>query len=467
MTPIFNRKRGLATLVVVPWCFLFWLVPATAHAEKPAREEILAYVNECSKQRVKMDVIGRFGTDFSGLDLSGVNFKGGYQASGTNLRNADFTGANLTGADFDFSYLDGADFTGADLTGARFYHASLRDVTLINAIVSGTHFYASNLTGAKMAGIDLSQSRIGVAQFCAADLSGSTLAGADTSGYGPPKFQDADLTGADLHGLELVESKFQGANLREADLSGCNLQQADFTGADLQGANFDRVQVLGAVFHNVEGLSDAEAQQLNRNAARWRFLMETYVVAFLDSLAFPAVLLLVIPSVAVAARFARRRSKRSPSDTAARFQFSLSSVLLLTVAVGTFIGVAVLSLTGAYSLAMVSAFCLMVAEVVRGHTGLKLSLGLLAAALVYLPLNLAVYIVVSTIDASTIFEPAFMIFVVVVGPLLAIGSSIAAALVVWRATKRFQIMSLILFGIWMAGIGIANIWLIGEISGSV
>jgi alpha-D-ribose 1-methylphosphonate 5-triphosphate diphosphatase PhnM len=26
-----------------------------------------------------MDVVGRFGKDFSGLDLSGVNFEGGYQ----------------------------------------------------------------------------------------------------------------------------------------------------------------------------------------------------------------------------------------------------------------------------------------------------------------------------------------------------------------------------------------------------
>lgn len=462
--PLFKRKRGMATWLVVRWCLLFLLLPATAYAEKPTRKEIVAYVNECTRQRIKMDVVERFGTDFSGLDLSGVNFKGGYQASGTNLRGADFSGANLTGADFDFTHLDGADFTGADLTDARFYHASMLEVTLLDANVAGTHFYASNLTGANMAGLDLSRSRIGVAQFRSADLSGSKLAGADTSGYGPPKFQDADLTGADLHGLELVETTFQGANLRGADLSACNLQQADFTGADLRGANFDQAHLLGATLQDVSGLSDSEARRLERKAARWRFLLETYVVAFLDSLAFPALLLLLIPSVALATWLARRRSKRSLSDTPARFQFRLSTMLWLTLGIGIFLGVAVLSLTGAYSLAMVSAFCLMVAEVFRGRGGRLFSLGLLAAALVYPLLNLAVYFVVG---GWSIFEPAFMISVIFVAPLLAIAASITAAIIIWRATKRFPIRSLIAFGIWMTGVGIANIWLIGEISASV
>lgn len=466
MRPIMERMRGLATRFAVPWCLLCLLMPDAARAQKPTREEILAYVNECSQQRVTMDVVGRFGTNFSGLDLSGVNFEGGYQASGTNLRGADFTGANLTEANFSFSHLDEADFTGADLTGARFYHASMRRVTLVDANAAGTHFYASNLTESNMAGIDLSQSRIGVAQFRGANLSESTLAGADTSGYGPPKFQDADLSGSDMHGLELSESEFHGANLREADLSGANLQQANFAGADLRGTIFDRSRVFGAVFTNVEGLSDSEERQLKRNARRGQFLLKSHVVAFLDSLAFPLVLLLVIASVAMAAWLLRRRT-RSRSDSIARFRFSLASLLLLTLAVGVFLGVALLSLTGAYSLAMVSAFCLMVAEVFRGQTGLKFSLGLLAGALVYLPLNLAVYFIAGAIDALSIFEPAFMIILVVGGPLLAIGTSIVAAIAVSPGTKRFRISSLIAFGIWMAGVGIANIWLIGEISGSV
>ena len=46
-----------------------------------------------------------------------------------------------------------------------------------------------------MAGVALSQSRIGVVQFRGADLSGRTL-GADTIGYSWLGIQDADLTGA-------------------------------------------------------------------------------------------------------------------------------------------------------------------------------------------------------------------------------------------------------------------------------
>jgi hypothetical protein len=175
-------------------------------------------------------------------------------------------------------------------------------------------------------------------------------------------------------------------------------------------------------------------------------------------------LLLVTPLAVIVAR---RRWKRLSPDAPARFQFRLSTLLLLTAVIGGFLAVAMLSPTGAYSYAMVGAFYVMIAEVVRGRASRKFSVGLLAAALVYPPMNLAVYFAVGAVDAFAFFDPPFMIGVVVVGPLLAIGCAIAAAIIAGRGKLRVLAQPLVGFAIWMIGVGFANVWLIGEIGASV
>ncbi len=420
------------------------LLAATARGEKPTREEVVAYVDECTSARRKMDLIVRFGTDFSGLDLHGVKFRGHNSALGTNLRGADFSEANLSGADFYDSILDEVDFTGADLTDANLNWADLRNATLQDVNVTGASFSRCDFTEAKMAGINLSQS--------------------DMGDFWRINFQHADLTDADLHGLTLAKANFQGASLPGADLSGCQLEQADFTGADLQNADFENARLVGAVFRDVRGLSDQEARRLSAAAGRWRFLLKTTIGAFLDSPAFPVLLLLVTPLVVIVAR---RRGKLSPPGTPAKFQFSLSSMLLLTALTCSFIGIAVLSLMGAYSFAMVGAFHLMLFGAVRGRASRKFLVGLLAAALIYLPMNLAVYFAVGVADALAFFDPPFMIGVIFVGPLLAIGGAIAAAIIARRDQLRVLAPALIGFGVWMVGVALANVWLIDEISGSV
>jgi uncharacterized protein YjbI with pentapeptide repeats len=319
-------------------CILLGMLTITlgtpvAHGEKPTREEVVAYVGECTSARRKMDLIERLGTDFAGLDLSGVCFRGGYQAAGTNLRGADIRGAKLTDADFDFSHLDGADFTAANLTDARFYHASMRNATLKDAKVAGTRFYASHLSEAKM---------------------------------------------------------------------------------------------VVSIFRRV------------------RSVLRIFVARIFPALLWRAPIRKVTP----------------------RWTFK-TLMLLLTTVIASFVGVAVLSPTGAYSYAMIGAFYLMIAEVVRGRVSRRLSVGLLAAALVYVLLNWAVYFAVGAIDAFAFFDPPFMIGVVFAGPLLAIGCAIAAAIIAGRGKLRILAPSLVGFVIWMVGVGCANVWLIGEIAGSV
>jgi hypothetical protein len=134
---------------------------------------------------------------------------------------------------------------------------------------------------------------------------------------------------------------------------------------------------------------------------------------------------------------------------------------------GAFIGVALLSPTGAYSYAMVFAFFMMVAEIVSGRASRNLALGLLATALVYVLLNVAVYIVIVAADSFSLFNLAFDIGVIFVGPQLAIGGAVVAAIIVWRTRKRFPALALLGFVIWMAGVGFANLWAIASASASV
>ena len=49
-----------------------------------------------------------------------------------------------------------------------------------------------------------------------------------------------ELSGAHLHGLDLVGVNLSGADLSKADLRGTDLSDAILTGADLEGANFFR-----------------------------------------------------------------------------------------------------------------------------------------------------------------------------------------------------------------------------------
>src|SRR5262245_29902889 len=63
---------------------------------KPTREQIVALADQCKQYKIQMDLVKEFGTDFSGLDLSGVDFRGCHYAYyETILRNANFRGCNL------------------------------------------------------------------------------------------------------------------------------------------------------------------------------------------------------------------------------------------------------------------------------------------------------------------------------------------------------------------------------------
>ena len=117
--------------------------------------------------------------DFSGRDLSGVNFHG--QPS---LR---FRGA-------------GASFRGAVLSNAAFGEADLRTADFTGAQMQKFGARGSDMSGAKLAGCDLSSARLAEVKLIGADLGGADLTGADISG--------TDLTDANLDGAALVDMLF-------------------------------------------------------------------------------------------------------------------------------------------------------------------------------------------------------------------------------------------------------------------
>jgi uncharacterized protein YjbI with pentapeptide repeats len=55
-----------------------------------------------------------------------------------------------------------------------------------------------------------------------------------------------ELSGAHLHGLDLVRADLSGADLRKVDLRGSDLSDAVLVGANLEGANFFRTVLIRA-----------------------------------------------------------------------------------------------------------------------------------------------------------------------------------------------------------------------------
>ncbi len=93
------------------------------------------------------------GGDFSGLDLSGINFWD------TGLRRVNFSGCILKDATFVAAGLDYANFEGADLTGSDFREASVENANFTAANLTNVDFSVDCMTGADLSRAIISQTR--------------------------------------------------------------------------------------------------------------------------------------------------------------------------------------------------------------------------------------------------------------------------------------------------------------------
>jgi len=143
----------------------------------------------------------------------------------------------LAGIDLNEQDLQMAQLQGADLTGASLFDADLSKANLDGASLRGAHLFEADLRQARLVDADLHGANLGNAYLCEADLRRARL-------------DDAYLDGARLAGANL-----QGASLREAYLGTADLSHADLSGADLTAAQLPRAHLQGAVLvaTNLEG----------------------------------------------------------------------------------------------------------------------------------------------------------------------------------------------------------------------
>lgn len=179
------------------------------------------------------------------LDLRGINL------AGRNLRYAEFTGSSM----------QRANLRGADLRGARLQLANLTRANLQAVKAAGARMTAAGLTSANLAGADFSGARMdGAIFFTNANLSGArfvgttltnammrgvTVTGADFTGARMRDLGAVNVVGQPLAvpaGWRVVQGTFAGPT---ANMWGASFTDADLSGIDLSGANLIYAYMLG------------------------------------------------------------------------------------------------------------------------------------------------------------------------------------------------------------------------------
>ncbi|MFT5522286.1 MAG: hypothetical protein ACI9HK_000229 [Pirellulaceae bacterium] len=441
---------------------LLVLIAAVAQAERPTRKQVQAYAMLCTNAKVQADFIRKFGTDFSGLDLAGINFRGPHAVSlETNLRGADFSNSNLTGAKFGAAELHGANFTSANLTNTTFTTGTLIGANLTNATLTGSGFHTCNMQGITAENTDWTTSDLTGSRLDGAELSGCKFT-ALTKGRGNwgNNFSGSKLVGTEFRNLSMQHADFSSADLSGADFTAANLEQADFSDANLTDAVFDGASVGAAIFANSQGLSDQQRDELTGQAKRWHFDTTNNVKWFLDSPVFPLSLMLVIPLLILGYRaFTRRKTDATNGEEIADGQFNLSTLLWAVLAFGVYFGVGSWSLFGLYWLTMNVAFFVVAERIVFCARQRKVALAVLAFAIGYAMLNVLCFVAAVATDPFLVINLGFMVASTLVGPILAIAFVVFMG--GWQTTSggsfpwRIIAAAIVL----QMGIALANAWI--------
>lgn len=168
---------------------------------------------------------------FKEASLSGANL------SDSKIVFSSFEEAFLSSADFENAYLKESSFVSAKLLGANFRDASLTNIDLSKA----------NLSKSDLRGADLEDSTVVETSFKGALYSYKTKF---PNGFSPEEHnmllidEGSNLSKAKLGGVNLLSANLQNANLRKADLRRANLRNANLAGSDLTKAK------LGSAVYN-------------------------------------------------------------------------------------------------------------------------------------------------------------------------------------------------------------------------
>jgi uncharacterized protein YjbI with pentapeptide repeats len=238
--------------------------------------------------------------DLSDADLANADF------TAAQLGGSDLAGANLTDANLDTFYVSDLTLTGANLSGTKFmYDGDLTGV--VSGGITGTPanlpYYpngqyvlgggylagpGADLANTDLAGVDLS----GAYLTAGANLSGADLNGTNLSDGALA----ANIAGAELAGANLTDIASDGdtgtpaslpehwayvdgyllgptveaiyANLSSANLSGLDLENAQFNYANLSSANLDAAD-LASTYLWFANLTGATVAGTNFTGASW------------------------------------------------------------------------------------------------------------------------------------------------------------------------------------------------------
>ncbi|MEM0954842.1 MAG: pentapeptide repeat-containing protein [Pseudomonadota bacterium] len=195
-------------------------------------------------------------SQFQGADLSGANFSGGVDASGSLLDSSCFRSATL----------DSANLRDSSAQDAQFLHASMSNALFDRSDLAGAQFSGSALDQTSFGGADLRSINAGQVGTSGNDdfLSPATLSG---SNLNSAILVNADLRGVRFNGSEQVPA----ATLASALLANADLREADFTGATL-----DR-----AALYTDPRFGDGELQMENAN-----FTAASFREAYLEGVDF-------------------------------------------------------------------------------------------------------------------------------------------------------------------------------------
>jgi hypothetical protein len=134
--------------------------------------------------------------------------------------------------------------------GVEFWNAWRKQNWKIDPDLSGANLTEADLSGVNFDGVDLSYAKLTDAQLNAASFHRADLSNADLSLAGLSladlrrvKLTKADLTATDLFLADLSFATLDGANFKDAIL-----RSAIFRGADLSGANFVSAKLLETTF---------------------------------------------------------------------------------------------------------------------------------------------------------------------------------------------------------------------------
>lgn len=188
------------------------------------------------KSRQIWEIVNQTTTNknFAGIDLSNANL---FRAdlSNTDLSNANLNHSNLSHANLRDAYLYKADLTGAnlcqaDLTNAYFSHANLTKAYLGGASCCGTYLKDAELKFANLKTAKISPKTM-------IDLKWYSVWEVVNQGAVKKNLSGADLSNANLQGVDFAEANLTNANLSHSILRASNLERANLTNTDLVGAN--------------------------------------------------------------------------------------------------------------------------------------------------------------------------------------------------------------------------------------